>query len=168
MKLLKQLILPSLLGLSLVAGNAAASSHEHEGAMKMEGVQVHQAWVRAVPPSSKMSAAYMVIHNNGMDDDHLVSAESDVAKSVELHNVRQKGEMMEMYQVKSIGIPAQGMRELKPGSYHVMLIGLTRPLKSGDEVEVTLNFMHAGAVKVKAPVQEGGMMMNHEGMHGQH
>ena len=158
MKLLKTLMLPSLLGLSLLSGNAAADSHKgHE----MAGMQVHQAWVRAVPPSSKMSAAYMVLQNNSGDEDHLVSAESDVANAVELHNVRKKDDMMEMYQVKSIGIDAKGKRELKPGSYHVMLIGLKQPLKAGDEVEVTLNFMHAGAIKVKAPVQEGGMMMNH-------
>ena len=98
----------------------------------------------------------------------MTSAESDVAENVELHNVRKKDEMMEMYQVKSIGIDAMGKRELKPGSYHVMLIGLKQPLKAGEEVEVTLNFMHAGAIKVKAPVQEGGMMMNHDHGHMSH
>jgi hypothetical protein len=72
--------------------------------------------------------------------------------------VRKKGEMMEMYQVKSIGVPAKGRQALKPGAYHIMLIGLNRPLQPGDEVELTLNFMHAGAVKIKAPVREGGMM----------
>jgi copper(I)-binding protein len=162
MNIVKQLILPSLLGLSLVAGNAAAEMHQGHASA---GIEVHKAWVRAVPPTSKMSAAYMMLHNNSGDDDHLVSAESDVAKTVELHNVRKKGEMMEMYQVKSIGIPAKGKSELKPGSYHVMLIGLNRPLKEGDEVELTLNFMHAGAVKVKAPVKMGGMMMKHKHMH---
>ena len=158
MKLLKSVILPSLLGLSLFAGSAAADSHGHKG-HDMSGIQVHKAWVRAVPPSSKMSAAYMMLHNNSTAEDHLVSAESNVAKVVELHNVRRKGEMMEMYQVKNIGIDANGKRELLPGSYHVMLIGLKQPLKVGDEVELTLNFMHAGAVKVKAPVKESGMMM---------
>ena len=38
---------------------------------------------------------------------------------------------MEMHQVKSIGIPAKCERELKPGSYHIMLIGLNKPLKAG-------------------------------------
>lgn len=147
----------ALLGLSLFAGNAYAGSH---GGDNMEAMMVHKAWVRAVPPTSKMSAAYMVLNNGTAEDDHLVSADSDVAKNVELHNVRKKDGMMEMYQVKSIGIPAKGSQELKPGSYHVMLIGLKRPLKAGDEVELTLNFMHAGAITIKAPVQEGGMMMH--------
>lgn len=160
MKNVIAIVSATLMGLSLFAGSASADSHGGQG---MQGMVVHKAWVRAVPPTSRMSAAYMVLNNNSGDDDHLVSAESDVAESVELHNVRKKGEMMEMYQVKSVGIPAKGQRELKPGSYHVMLIGLKRPLKAGDEVELTLNFMHAGAITIKAPVKEGGMMM-HKGM----
>lgn len=161
MKTVTTLLSSALLGLSLLSGNVSASSH---GGHAETSVMVHNAWVRAVPPTSKMSAAYMVLENVSADDDHLVSAESDVAENVELHNVRKKDGMMEMYQVKSIGVPTNGSRELKPGSYHVMLIGLTRQLKVGDEVELTLNFMHAGAVTIKAPVQEGGMMMQHKGM----
>lgn len=157
MKTVTAILSATFLGLSLFAGSVSAESH---GGHDKEGMMVHKAWVRAVPPSSKMSAAYMVLNNGTADDDHLVSAESDVAKSVELHNVRKKDGMMEMYQVKSIGIPAKGSQKLKPGSYHVMLIGLTRALKAGDEVELTLNFMHAGAITIKAPVQEGGMMMH--------
>lgn len=161
MKTLMQLFFSSLLGLSLIGGTATADMHMGHN---KEAVQIHKAWVRAVPPTSKMSAAYMMLHNNTMEDDHLVSAESDVAKTVELHNVRKKGAMMEMYQVKSIGIPSKGMSALKPGSYHIMLIGLKKPLMVGDEVELTLNFMHAGAIKLKVPVKEGGMMMKHKHM----
>jgi copper(I)-binding protein len=160
MKRALELITPLLLGLALVATARAEMHMDHD----KEGMLVHEAWVRAVPPTSKMSAAYMVLHNNTGADDHLVSAESDVAKAVELHNVRKTDGMMEMYQVKSIGIPAGGSQELKPGAYHVMLIGLKKPLKAGDMVTLTLNFMHAGAVTLKAPVQEGGMMNHDHGM----
>jgi copper(I)-binding protein len=156
MKSLLKFISPILIGLAMASSNASAV--EPHSMKEMTPMQVHGAWVRAVPPSSKMSAAYMMLNNTARDDDHLVSAESDVAQTVELHNVRKKDEMMEMYQVKSIGIPAKGTRQLKPGSYHIMLIGLNRPLKPGDEVELTLNFMHAGAIRIKAPVREGGMM----------
>lgn len=163
MKALTTILGTAVLGLSLFTGSAVAGSHGDNDHDK-PGVMVHEAWVRAVPPSSKMSAAYLVVHNNTDSEEHLVSAESEVADSVELHNVRKKDGMMEMYQVKSIGIPANASRELKPGSYHVMLIGLKQPLKAGDEVALTLNFMHAGAITIKAPVQEGGMQMQHNHM----
>ena len=125
---------------------------------RVGNIEIHKPWVRAVPPTSKTSAAYMGILNHADSDDHLVSAESDIAKAVELHNVRKKDGMMEMYQVKSIGIPAKGKQKLRPGSYHVMLIGLNRQPKEGEIIEVKLNFMHAGSVTIKAPVKKGGMM----------
>jgi copper(I)-binding protein len=44
------------------------------------------------------------------------------------------GGMMHMQAVDSIALPAGKPVELKPGGYHVMLIGLTRPLKTGGKV----------------------------------
>jgi len=44
--------------------------------------------------------------------------------------------------------------ELKPGGFHMMLMGLTRPLKVGDKVQFTLNFEKAGKIPVMAEVKE--------------
>ena len=155
MKAVTKILGIALLGLAMFSGSAAAESHSSHN---KAGIKVMDAWVRAVPPTSKMSAAYMIIHNNTEKENQLISAETDVAKSVELHNVRKKGEMMEMYQVESIAVPAKSNAKLEPGSYHVMLIGLNGALKVGDEVELTLNFEHGPAVTIKAPVKEGGAM----------
>jgi len=59
-----------------------------------------------------------------------------------------------MKMVTSIEIPAQGKAELKPGSSHIMLIGLKRDLKAGDRVTMTLQFEVAGEVTVEAMVRE--------------
>lgn len=162
MKAFTEILSIALLGLVVISGSAAADSHNTHNE---DGIKVMDAWVRAVPPTSKMSAAYMIIHNSTEKDNQLQNAKTDVAKNVELHNVRKKGEMMEMYQVQNISIPAKGNAKLKPGSYHVMLIGLKKALKAGDEVELTLNFENGPSVTVKAPVKEGGTMpmknMNH-------
>lgn len=79
MKLISRLVSPLLLGLVLFSGVSSAEMHEGQS---IEGMQVHSVWVCAVPPSSRMSAADMVLRNNTADDDHLVSTESDVAQSV--------------------------------------------------------------------------------------
>ena len=47
-----------------------------------------------------------------------------------------------------LAIPAGGTVALKPGSYHVMLIGLKKPLAAGDLFPLTLNFEKAGNVSV--------------------
>ena len=59
-----------------------------------------------------------------------------------------------MQPVARLEIPAGGSVELKPGSYHIMLIGLKQDLKAGDTIEITLTFEKAGEVKVTAEVRE--------------
>ena len=69
--------------------------------------------------------------------------------------------MMQMSPVPNIPVPANGKVELKPGGFHLMLIGLTRPLKIGDKVQLTLNFEKAGKIPVTAEVQ-GAVESIHE------
>ena len=64
------------------------------------------------------------------------------------------GGMMGMQPVDEITIDADTTLELKPGGYHVMLIGLKQDLKVGDTIPVTLEFEHSGEVKVTAEVRE--------------
>jgi hypothetical protein len=64
------------------------------------------------------------------------------------------GGTMGMRPIDRLEIPAGGTVELKPGSYHIMLIGLNQELKPGDKIEITLTFEKAGEVKVTAEVRE--------------
>jgi copper(I)-binding protein len=101
------------------------------------------------------SAAYMVIRNTGGEPDKLIAASTDVAKTVELHTVIEEGGMKRMRQVEGgIDIPANGEVVLKPGGFHVMLIGLTRDLNAGDKVALTLTFEKAGQIPVTAEVRQ--------------
>jgi hypothetical protein len=65
------------------------------------------------------------------------------------------GGMLGMRPVDRVEIPAGGTLELKPGSYHIMLIGLNQELKAGDTIEITLKLEKAGDVKVTAEVRQG-------------
>jgi copper(I)-binding protein len=98
-------------------------------------------------------AGYLVIQNSGAAD-KLLSVTSDVAQTIELHESMMSGNMMSMSPVPNIEVPANGKVELKPGGFHMMLIGLTRPLKVGDKVQLTLNFEKAGKIPVTADVRE--------------
>ena len=63
------------------------------------------------------------------------------------------GSVMGMRQIERLEIPAGGTVELKPGGYHIMLIGLTRELVVGEKIDITLKFEKAGDVKVTAEVR---------------
>ena len=121
-------------------------------------IMIHNPWVRAVPPVSETSAAYMMLMNHGDKDDQLLSVKSSIAKVVEIHNVKKENGMMKMYPVKLVEIPAGKTQELKPGGYHLMLMNLSKTLKVGEEIEFMLHFKHSGMVKVIAPVKEGKPM----------
>ncbi|PZP86008.1 MAG: hypothetical protein DI582_04195 [Azospirillum brasilense] len=103
-------------------------------------VHVSMPWA---PPSLNQpnGVGFMGLH--AMQDDALLSARSDCCTAVELHTHVKDGDVVRMRKVASIPLPAEDMVMLRPGGYHLMLIGLKKPLKDGDSVPVTLQFKHA-------------------------
>jgi copper(I)-binding protein len=80
-----------------------------------------------------------------------------VAKEVQLHTMSMEGGVMRMRQVEGgIAVPAKGKLEMKPGGYHLMFMGLKRPLRKGERFPVTLKFQNAGSLKVQFAVQAVG------------
>jgi copper(I)-binding protein len=99
------------------------------------------------------SAVYVTLSNAGSQPDALILAATDAARTVELHEVVQEGGVMKMRPIPRIPIPAGGKVELKPGGYHIMLLGLKNDLKPGDKVPVTLTFDRGGELRVNADVR---------------
>lgn len=119
-----------------------------------EMITIKEAWARANVAQNGNSAVYMDIHNGSVEDDQLVGVEADVCGKVELHQTVQNGDVFKMVPVKGITVPAQGSVQLKPGGYHIMLIGLHEGLKEGAVVQVTLHFKNAPSKVVLADVKK--------------
>lgn len=100
-----------------------------------------------------VSGAFMTIKNSGSTADKLIKAESTIADAVELHTMVDDNGVLQMRPVESIEVPANGEVQLKPGGFHVMLIGLKKDLTPGDPVMITLTFAQAGQVTVNADVR---------------
>ena len=76
---------------------------------------------------------------------------------------------MRMREVKG-GVPldAKSVTELKPGSYHVMFMGLKKQLKEGEKIPVTLKFKNAKAQTVQLEIKTAPMpAMDHDHHHGE-
>jgi copper(I)-binding protein len=127
-------------------------------------VTVTQPWTRATAPGQSVAGVYMQITSARAGA--LVSAASPAAKTVEIHEMVMEKDVMKMRPVPRVALPAGKPVELKPGGYHVMLIGITAPLKRGEAVPVTLTVEQADGkretLQVKAEVRDAG------GMHGSH
>ena len=124
-------------------------------------IKIDRAWARRVDGAPVGQAAgmvprngvvYMTVSNGSAIDDTIVSATSDAARAVELHEMTSEGALA-MRRVAKLIVPAGGQLEMKPGGYHVMLLGLMRDLKPGDTVQVTLTLEKAGPLTVAARLQ---------------
>ena len=96
------------------------------------------------------------IKNAGKEADQLLSAKTQVADKVEIHEMTMDGDVMKMRPLSSIEIPAGGevsVAKGNPNGYHLMLLGLKQALKDGDRFPVWLTFKRSGEVKVEVYVQ---------------
>jgi periplasmic copper chaperone A len=170
---MKSQIVFVILALAMLLSACAAPTPTVAPTATKPNIQVSDAWIRAAnamasgtnmgtPSSGGMSgmatseatsAAYMILRNTGGTADKLLKAQTDAAKTVETHTTVKEGDVMKMKPVDGFDIPANGQTELKPGAFHIMLIGLTRNLKAGDTVKLTLTFEKAGQVQLDVPVR---------------
>lgn len=107
------------------------------------------AWSRATPGGARVAGGYMTIRNRGSEPDALIGGTLDAAGRVEIHEMAVVDGVMRMRDLPNgLVIPAQGQVELRPGSYHVMFMDLTRPLREGERINGTVRFRRQGDVRV--------------------
>lgn len=115
-------------------------------------VKVEDAWVRATVAPQKATGAFMQL--TSARPAQVVAASSPVAAVVEIHEMKMDGGVMKMRAVDALPLPAGQAVALKPGSYHVMLMGLKAPIKAGETVPLTLTVegedKQRTAVEIKA------------------
>ncbi len=120
-------------------------------AMAHDGIHVEDAYARA---SAQSGAVFLTIVNHSATPDRLIAARTDAAARAELHTHSQDANgVMQMLEVTE-GFPVAGheTHALSRGGDHLMLMGLTRPLKTGDTLTLILTFEREGEVTLDVPV----------------
>lgn len=132
-------------------------------------VTVSTPWARATVAQQQATGVFMDLksaHNNAK----LVSVKTDAAASAEMHEMSMQDNVMKMRAVPSIDLPNGQVVNLKPGAFHIMLMGLKKPLSAGDNVQLTLEIVHEDGAKeslaVTAPVRALGAQT--PAAHGEH
>ena len=152
--------LKKTLALLVATISVAAFAHDY----KVGAITVDHPWARATPGPVKNSAAFMSFDNKGAAD-KLVSVSGDVAKEIQIHSMVTEAGVMKMREVTSIDVPANGKAELKPGGFHIMLIGLKEGLKEGEKFPLKLKFEKAGEVTVTVVTEKMPGMDHSEHKH---
>ena len=112
--------------LAMAAGLAQAS------------VTATDAWVRGTVPAQQTTGVFVTLQSS--EESRLVAVTTPAARSAEIHASEQKQGVMHMHALDAIALPAGQRVELKPGGFHIMLVGLTRALGAGDTVPLTFTF----------------------------
>ena len=165
---MKAILLAAILALSV----NAASAHEY----KAGSIEIKHPWARATPKGSEVAGGYMKLVNTGTTPDRLIGGTNAVAGKFEIHEMSMDNGVMKMRMLAGgIEIKPGQTVEFKPGSYHLMFVGLKQPLEQGKRVKGTLQFEKAGAVDVEYAVEAVGASptmdhdkMDHGSMHKGH
>jgi copper(I)-binding protein len=133
-----KLALPSLAAAFALAAGAATGS--------APTLQISEGWSRPAVAGTN-GVGYMIIVNKGAKPETLVKVETPLAERVEMHSMSMAGGIMKMGPVNAVTVPPGGKVDFGPGGYHLMLLGLKKPLNIGDKVPVTFAFASGARVK---------------------
>ena len=141
----------AVLMLCLVSTGIAA--HEYS----LGELKIDHPWTRATPGGATTAAGYARITNTGGQADRLLGGSFTRAERVEVHEMSMQDNVMRMRRLADgLEILPGETVELKPGSFHLMMIGLSEPVSQGERIRGTLIFERAGTVDVEFTVDETG------------
>ena len=134
------LALPLLL---LAAGSALAGQ-----------LTVKSAWARATPPGVTMGVVYFQLENGSTKSDRLLKLSTPVAASAGVHQTEIVDDIARMREVAVLHVAPGEKITFEPNGYHVMLMGLKKPLIAGQKFELQLLFEVAGPRRIAVVVRD--------------
>ncbi len=121
---------------------------------KKAAISVNDPWLRPAAQGAN-SAFFFQLVNDGDKPDTLVAVKFAHSEVVELHETfKKENDMMGMRAVKNVAVPAKSAVMFKPRDLHIMLIGLTKDVKIGENYDLKLVLKKAGEIKTKAVVRD--------------
>jgi copper(I)-binding protein len=124
-------------------------------------VEIHHAWVRAMPPGQTMTAAYLEIHNSGPSPQVVTAATAEIAGSVEIHSTTEIDGMLRMRELPRIELAPGERIKLAPGGTHLMMLDLRRTPQEGETVSLCLHLGATVEVCTDAPVAKSLVIDEH-------
>jgi len=149
------LLAAGLLSSSLFAGEA-------------EDLKIEDAWVRALPPTQKVTAAYLTVSNPGPAAVTITGGKADLAAEVQIHSTREIDGYTRMERLQQLEVPAGGSAQLEPGGTHLMLMQLQRMPAAGEQLNLCLTLSTGESICTEATVKKSAASGGHDGHHQHH
>lgn len=151
------------------ASQGTATSSPADASQGTSLVELEDGWVKAT--DTEMSGVFGTLRNTSGSDLHLTGVTGTLGGRQELHETVPGGSGMTMRE-KEDGFQIGSGSELvlEPGGNHIMLMDLTEPITTGQQIALTLDFADGQTqdVTVSARSFEGGNENYEAGGHGEH
>ena len=129
------------------------SSQSFSETISFKGLVLSNFWIKNVIANSKTTSGYIKIENKNEKNERLISVESNFSKRTELHYMNIKNDIMIMKHLEDgVLIKSKSQINLKPGSFHIMFIDLTKSFNKTSNQKVKFNFENAGSIIINMPI----------------
>ena len=154
--------------LSSVVFTTGAVAHNHnaeKSKQQQADIEISQAWARALPPVVPNGAAYFTLVNHSNKDIVLTGVSSDIAKHSMLHESYFDDDKVAMRHIEELVVKPHKSVTFKPGGFHVMLMGLKKPLTKGGEFTLSLLFKNGSKITTQVKIKDAASTKEHAHHH---
>ena len=129
------------------------SSQSFSETITFKGLVLSDFWIKKVIANNNITAGYIKIENKNEKNERLISVESNFSKRTELHYMNIKNDIMIMKHLEDgVLIKSKSKINLKPRSFHIMFIDLTKSFNKTSYQKVKFNFENAGSIIINMPI----------------
>ena len=129
------------------------SSQSFSETITFKGLVLSDFWIKKVIANNNITAGYIKIENKNEKNERLISVESNFSKRTELHYMNIKNDIMIMKHLEDgVLIKSKSKINLKPSSFHIMFIDLTKSFNKTSNQKVKFNFENAGSIIINMPI----------------
>ena len=97
-------------------------------ANQREKLALHGGYTFETNLEQKATAVYLSFFNNSDKEIEIESFSTDIANSVEMHDIKITDDVVKMFKVENLEIKSKSELFLQPGGRHLMLFGLKKKL----------------------------------------
>ena len=129
------------------------SSQSFSETITFKGLVLSDFWIKKIIANNNITAGYIKIENKNEKNERLISVESNFSKRTELHYMNIKNDIMIMKHLEDgVLIKSKSKINLKPRSFHIMFIDLTKSFNKTSYQKVKFNFENAGSIIINMPI----------------
>jgi copper(I)-binding protein len=117
-------------------------------------VEASAAWTRETPPGVRVAVGYFTVTNTSRGRRELLKITTPLAAQISLHrsSVDANG-VSHMWPVAKLELEPGEVRKFEPNGFHLMLEGLSAPLRAGMRIPVTIVFEDEEPIVVQFEVR---------------